>query len=228
MEAALAVICRGLQHNFAMHQIMLQRSKCRRMLGEFPNSNASGIAAMMSWMQPKSYARAIVPGPYHLLHPFPERLTPRRSVRAAERMPDDFPDYCVFVTRHSLLAFTTSLTNISSDAHTFFVKLNYAFAMERMMRTFMLLGMPGAAATPLTVLQSWFPAVSPTSKASPHFGAQQLPQPMLPFPAQSRYATPQDAGQSVATAYSAMMAFSAACLNAAPAAMDAWRLSAAS
>jgi hypothetical protein len=143
-------------------------------------------------------------------------------------MPDDFPDYCVFVTRHSLLAFTTSLTNISSDAHTFFVKLNYAFAMERMMRTFMLLGMPGAAAasTPLTVLQSWFPAVSPMSKASPLFGAQQL-QPMPSLPVQSRYATPQDAGQSVATAYSAMMAFSAACLNAAPAAMDAWRLSAA-
>jgi hypothetical protein len=208
---------------------MLQRSKYRRMLRELPNSNASSAAAMMSWMQPKSYARAIVPGPYHLLHPFPERLAPRRSVRAAETMPDDFPDYCVFVTRHSLLAFTTSLTNISSDAHTFFVKLNYAFAMERMMRTFMLLGMPGAAvaSTPLTVLQSWFRAVGPVQMASPHFGAQPLSQPMLPLPAQSRYATPQDAGQSVATAYSAMMAFSAACLNAAPAAMDAWRLSAA-
>jgi hypothetical protein len=49
---------------------------------------------------------------------------------------------------------------------------------------------------------------------------------MPSLPAKQNYATPQDAGQSVATAYAGMMAFSAACLNAAPAAMDAWRLSA--
>lgn len=182
---------------------------------------------MMSWMQAKSYASAIMPGRYHLLHPFPERLAPRRAVRAQDRLPDDFPDYLVFVTRHSLLAFTTSLTDISSDAHTFFVRLNYAFAMERMMRTFMLWSMPGAAAasTPLSVLQSWFPAVSPAPKLLPYFGVQQWPQPIPSLPAQQHYATPQNAGQSVATAYAAMMAFSAACLNAAPAAMDAWRTS---
>ena len=198
------------------------------MLGVFPNFNASGSAAMMSWMQPKSYARAIMPGPYHLLHPFPERLGHRRPVRAAEKMPDDFSDYCVFVTRHSLLAFTTSLTDISSDAHTFFVKLNYALAMERMMSTFMLWGMPGAAAapTPFTAMQAWFPAMNAAPKPLPYFGAQQLLPAPPSFPAQHRANAPQDAGQSVAAAYSAMMAFSAACVNAAPAAMDAWRVSA--
>jgi hypothetical protein len=181
---------------------------------------------MMSWMQGKSYANACVPGPYHLLHPFPEKLSPWRRVRAQEKLPDELPDYFVFVTRHSLLAFTTSLTDISSEVHTFFVKLNYAFAMERMMRSFMLWGMPGAAtSTPLTVLQSWFPAALPETKLLPYFGGQQLLAPIRPHPAQQSYATPQDASQDIATAYAAMMAFSTACLNAAPAAMDAWRTS---
>ena len=180
-------------------------------------------------MQPKSYARAIVPGSYHLLHPFPERVMRRHTVSAADRLPDDFPDYCVFVTRHSLLAFTNSLTDMSSDAHTFFVRLNYAFAMDRMMRSFMPWAMPGAAAatTPLAMLQSWFPPASPAPMPLAYFGAQQLVPSMPSLPAKQNYATPQDAGQSVATAYAGMMAFSAACLNAAPAAMDAWRLSAA-
>ena len=79
----------------------------------------------------------------HLLHPFPVQ----RSAGALSpgKLPDDFPDYLVFVTRHSLLAFTTSLTDISGEVHSFFVKLNYAFAMDRMMRSFMLWRMPGAA-----------------------------------------------------------------------------------
>jgi hypothetical protein len=141
-------------------------------------------------------------------------------------LPDDFPDYCVFVTRHSLLAFTTSLTDVSSDVHAFFVKLNFALAMDRMMRSFMLWGMPGAAAasTPLTVLQSWFPAVSPTPKALPYFANLQLP---APIPLHSASAPAHDASKDLATAYAAMMAFSTACLNAGPAAMNAWRASAA-
>lgn len=175
-------------------------------------------------MQGKPYTNAIVPGPYHLLHPFPETLALRRGVRAKDNLPDDFPDYLVFVTRHSLLAFTTSLTDISSDAHTFFVRLNYAYAMERMMRSFMIWGMPGAAAalTPLTALQSWFQTAIPAPKQLPYFGGQQLLPQIPPYAAQ-QHAAQQDASQSVATAYAAMMTFSAACLNAAPAAMDAWR-----
>lgn len=180
---------------------------------------------MMNWMQGKPYASAIVPGPYHLLHPFPNASAPRRPVRDA--LPDDFPDYCVFVTKHSLLAFTTSLTDISTDTHGFFVRLNYAFAMERMMRTFMEWGMPGAtaASTPIMALQSWFPSASPAPKPLPYFAAQQ-PRPAIPALAGPQAsAAPQDIGQSATTAYNAMMAFSTACLNAAPAAMDAWRLS---
>ena len=50
--------------------------------------------------------------------------------------------------------------------------------------------------------------------------------PASPNPAQPSRALP-DASQSVATAYAAMVAFSAACLNAGPATMDAWRTSAA-
>ena len=107
---------------------------------------------MMSWMQGKSYADPYLPGHYHLMHPFSERRSPWGSVRAAEKLPDDFPDYCVYVTRHSLLALTTSLTDASSEAHSFFVKLNYALAMDRLMRSFMLWGLPGAASAPLTAI----------------------------------------------------------------------------
>jgi hypothetical protein len=182
---------------------------------------------MMSWMQGKPYAKAIVPGPYHLLHPFPEKLAPRRAVRDQGKLPDDFPDYLVYVTRHSLLAFTTSLTDISTDAHSHFVRLNYAFAMDRVMRSFMHWAMPGAAtaSAPLSALQSWFPAAKPEPTLLPFFGGQLLSPTRPSLPAQQHYAAPQDAGQSVATAYAAMMAFSTACLNAAPAAMDAWRVS---
>jgi hypothetical protein len=183
----------------------------------------------MSWMQGKSYADACLPGRYHLLHPFLEKRSPWRAVRAPEKLPDDFPEYCVFVTRHSLLALTTSLTDVSSEVHSFFAKLNYAFAMDRLMRSFMFWGMSGAstASTPLTVLQSWFPAPQPETKPSAWFGGQMLLPPASPNSVQPSRALPTDASQNVATAYAAMMAFSTACLNAGPATMDAWRTSAA-
>jgi hypothetical protein len=182
---------------------------------------------MMSWMQGKSYADACLSGRYHLLHPFSERHSPWRSVRATEKLPDDFPDYCVFVTRHSLLALTASLADVSGEAHSFFVRLNYAFAMDRLMRGFMFWAMPGtpAASTPLTVLQSWFPAARPETKLNAWSSGQMLLPPASPHPVQPSRALPQDASQNVATAYAAMMAFSTACLNAGPAAMDAWRTS---
>jgi hypothetical protein len=184
---------------------------------------------MMSWMLGKSYAGACIPGGYHLLHPVSERGSPWRSVRAPEKLPDDFPDYCVFVTRNSLLALTTSLTDVSSEAHTFFVKLNYTFAMDRLLRSFMLWGMPGtsAASTPLTVLQSWFPPAKPETTLNAWFDGQMLLPPASPRAVQPSRALPQDASQNVATAYAAMMAFATACLNAGPATMDAWRTSAA-
>jgi len=187
----------------------------------FSNFDMSGAAAMISWMQGNTYAQACVPGPYHLLHPFLDQRVRRRAVPAQGNLPDDLPDYLVFVTRHSLLAFTTSLTDVSGEIHTFFAKLNYAFALDRMMRSFMLWGMPGAAkaSEPLAVLQSWFPA-NPAPKLIPYFSGQQA----LPTPQSLRPTNvSQDVGESVATAYAAMMGFSAACFNAAPAAMDAWR-----
>ena len=181
---------------------------------------------MMSWMQRKPYASPIVSGPYHLLHPFPMKSAPRRQA-ARDKLPGDFPDYCVFVTKHSLLAFTTSLTDVSTEAHSYFVQLNYAFAMERMMRTFAPWAMPGmpAPSAPMAVLQSWFPAVKPAPKALPYFAAQRS-HPLMPsIAAPQTYTTPQDVGQSATSAYNAMMAFSTAWAKAAPAAMDAWRLS---
>ena len=209
---------------------MLQCSKFECMVCVFLNSNVIGAAAMLSWMSGKSYSSAIVPGPYHLMHPFPERFAPRRSTQAKETLPDDFPDYMVYVTRHSLLALTTSLTDASTDAHSFFVKLNFALSVDRMMRSFMQWGMlaSAAASAPVDMMQSWFPAAIPAPKQSEYFVAAQAPHRVPSPPAPQHYATPQDAGQGVATAYAALIAFSAACIKASPPAMDAWRMSAAS
>jgi hypothetical protein len=134
----------------------------------------------------------------------------------------------VYVTRHSLLALTMSLTDASTDAHSFFVKLNFALSVDRMMRSFMQWGIPGSAAAsaPLNVMQSWFPAAVTAPKKPEYFVAARAPHQVPSLPAPQYYATPQDAGQGVATAYAALMAFSAACIKAAPPAMDAWRMSA--
>lgn len=183
---------------------------------------------MMSWMQRAPYTNAMMPQSLNLLHPFPIKSAPTRS-SARDKLPDDLPDYCVYVTKHSLLAFTTSLTDVSTEAHSYFVKLNYAFAMERVMRSFMQWGGVGIAApsTPMTALQSWFAAANPAPKPVPYFVPQRshLPRPSTAAP-ETYAAASQNASQSVTGAFNAMMAFSTACLNAAPVAMDAWRLSA--
>ena len=185
---------------------------------------------MMSWMSGKPGTNAIVPGSYHLLQPFPGTHARRRAVRANDTLPDDFPDYLVFVTQHSLLAFTTSLTDVSSDAHSFFVKLNFALSMDRMMRTFLPWGMAGSGSTstPLSMVQSWFPGAKPVPKQSQYFVARKAPQSVQSLPAPQPYANAANASQGAATAYGAMLDFSAACFSAAPAAMDAWRVSATS
>lgn len=208
---------------------MLRCSKFGCMVCVFPNSNVIGAAAMLSWMSGKSYSNAIVPGPYHFMHPFPERFAPRRSTQAKETLPDGFPEYMVYVTRHSLLALTTSLTDASTDAHSFFVKLNFALSVERMTRSFMQWGMPASAAAsaPLDMIQSWFPAAIPAPKQPEYFVAAQAPHRVPPPPAPQHHAETLDAGQGVGAAYAALMAFSAACIKAAAPAAEARRMSAA-
>ncbi len=142
-------------------------------------------------------------------------------------MPDDFPAYVIFVTQHSLLAFTTSLTDISSDMHDFFVRLNYGFAVDRVMRSFVLWGMPHpAAAAPLGVFQSWLAPASQSQKQLSYFGGRSFDLPVPPYAARQRHPTPQDSGDIVAAIFAGMQSLSDACLKAAPAAMDAWRISA--
>lgn len=183
---------------------------------------------MMSWMQSTPCTNALMPQSYHLLHPFAVKSAPRRS-SVCDKLPDDLPGYCVYVTKHSLLAFTTSLSDVSTQAHSYFVKLNYAFAMERVARSFMQWGMLGipAPTTPMTAFQAWFLEAKPAPKALSYFAPQRshLPRPSIAGP-QTYAAASQNAGQSVTSAFDAMMAFSTACLNAAPAAMDVWSLSA--
>jgi hypothetical protein len=182
---------------------------------------------MMKWMTANPYAVQAIPGPFHLLQPFPDLFSRRRPVRAAKALPNDFPDYLVFVTHNSLSAMTTTLADLSGEVHAYLVKLNYALAMERMMRSIMMWGMPGATPSPvnLTVLQSWFPQQpAPQPKQLSYWGVTDTSQPVAKPNAAycAKTAATPEANDGFASACTAMMSLPAAMMNAAPAMMEAW------
>lgn len=177
---------------------------------------------MLNWMQSSPYANEVLPGPYHLMRPFPERHSLRR-VRGDQKLPDDLPDYCLFVTRHALLAFTTSLTDVSSEVHDFFAKLNYCFALDRMMRGFAAWGMPASInSAPTAMMQAWFTTAVPLpNRTLSYLGTQQTLPPRTSRAPEPIVMTTQEAHQVIGAVYSALMVFAAACLQAAPSTMDA-------
>ncbi|WP_088348449.1 MULTISPECIES: hypothetical protein [Rhodomicrobium] len=187
---------------------------------------------MLNWTPATTYGvQPFAAGPFHLLMPY-GGAAPRKSRPAAkEPLPGDFPDYLTFVTRQSLLAFTTSLTKISSDVHLFFVRLNNILMFDRMMRSMMSWGMPGAAQAGFGLAQPWLtPAPQPQPQAQhmlSFWGAvpaevKALPAPQPDYAAQ---ATQQLAlAQASFPVFAAMMAVPAAFMSCAPAMMDAWRV----
>jgi hypothetical protein len=172
---------------------------------------------MMSWMSgyPSAYSKA---GPYHLLTPFPATNMRRLMGRRKEPLPDQLPDYMLFVTKNSLVALTDSLADASIEAHCFFARLNYTLAMDRMVRGFMAWTVPGAMAQQSNpyALQSWIPSV-PNAGPRPISFAGMMPH------RDNGAAKAADATQSVATACAALLSIPAAFINAAPAIMEAWR-----
>lgn len=172
---------------------------------------------MMSWMSgyPNAYSKA---GPYHLMTPFPATNMRRLVGRRAEPLPDELPDYMLFVTKNSLVALTDSLADASIEAHGFFARLNYTLAMDRMMRGVMAWTMPGAMAPQVNpyAMLSWMPS-TPAAGPKPYSYNS-------PTPVRDDYASKAaHAAQSAATACAALLSIPAAFMNAAPAMMEAWR-----
>jgi hypothetical protein len=194
----------------------------------------------MNWATGTSvFPQAKLAGPFHLLVPFPSAPEPSRRI-AAEPLPDDLPDYMVYVTRHALLAGTTSLTKASTETHSFLVKLCQYLAFERFMRSVAAWWTPAASPFYMGALQPWPMATAPDPTRLPFWGASTMPAPSLPArslsasskPAARPAVQPSTGAASpgfpnVATdspAYAAMMLVPALCLAFTPAVLDAWRL----
>lgn len=153
-----------------------------------------------------------------------------------------FPEYIVDVTRNSLLSFTTSLTKVSSQAHTYFSRLSAALAFERMMRDCMGWMMPGfnppspmgTAPMGFGMPNMWeFPNMfvsTPRAAARPRqqqcptwFGATML---TLPKPQPKPAPTPEPLAVAAQLAAGALFALPTAFLAMAPSLLQAWNLSA--
>ncbi len=72
-----------------------------------------------------------------------------------ETLPDDFPNYMVYVTRETLLGLSNSLTKASIETHDYFLRTRQVMAADRMMRTFFPWCVPNPTGWPMQSPQSW-------------------------------------------------------------------------
>ena len=157
----------------------------------------------------------------------PMRALFYRGERAGNRLPDDYPDYLVYVTRETLLGSTTSLSRVSTQVHDYFSALNQMLAFDRMLRSFAPWAVPGAygAWPQLNTRQPW--AFLPTRQEPPllpYWGSRvpALPKPRsAPAPARS-YSQPDAA--LFAASYATAISVSAAFLAFTPMMTDTWLL----
>lgn len=181
----------------------------------------------MNWALGNSlFPQSKMAGPFHLLVPFPAATESKKKAPSAEPLPDDLPDYLVYVTRNALLAGTTSLTKASTEAYDFFTKLCQFLAFERFMRSVAAWWMPGMTPFYMNGVQPWMiaaPQQQPTLLPFWGFGA-----PLAPAKVQNPFAVniqqPPRAAASPASDFAAMMAIPAAFLAFTPAFLDAWRV----
>jgi len=154
-------------------------------------------------------------------------MTPRQPVRP-EALPKDLPDYCVYMTRQSLLCSTTTLSRVSTEMHDFFLQLRYMLAFDRFMRSFFP-WMPSSASMwrSATMMPQALPAPQQCALL-PFYGANPLmqlpsPQPQLPHP--SAFAPFGGSATYMPSPQAAMLSATAAFVAVVtPAVMDAWRM----
>lgn len=178
----------------------------------------------MNWAIGSAYPQTKMAGPFHLMVPFPKPSESAGRVSPEEPLPDDLPDYLVYMTRNALLATTTSLTKTATETHNFFFKLCQFLAFERFMRSVAAWWMPGIAPFYMGGVQPWMMPAAPESSYLPFWGtnaALALPKPQSGF---IGAAQPFAATASEPDVYSAMMAVPAAIFAFTPMFLDSWRL----
>ncbi len=178
----------------------------------------------MNWAIGNAYLQTKLAGPFHLLVPFPKPSVSPSRISPEEPLPEDLPDYLVYVTRNALLATTTSLTKAATETCNFFCQLCQYLAFERFMRSVAAWWMPGVAPFYMGGVQPWTMSTAPKSTYLPFWGTNATP--ALPKP-QNGFggATPPfAAAASEPDVYSAMMAMPAAFFAFTPMLLDSWRL----
>ena len=179
----------------------------------------------MNWAIGSAYPQTRMAGPFHLLVPFPKSSESAVRVLPEKPLPDDLPDYLVYVTRNALLATTTSLTKAATETRNLFCQLCQYLAFERFMRSVAAWWMPGIAPFYMGGVQPWIMPAAQEWRYLPFWGtnpALALPKPQSGFSGATRPFAAAPASEP--DVYSAMMAMPAAFFAFTPTFLDSWRL----
>lgn len=157
-------------------------------------------------------------------------IEPKREMwLPRKRDNQDMPSYLFDVAHKALLSFTTSLTKVSSQAHSFFSGLNQYLAYERLMRSCFGWAMPSSPFGAMLPSPQFWPAIT-------SFWFPAMPQPRLSprmlgwgvgaAPSMLRLQHTVDRGYGMAQpdlpVYGAAMAMTEAFFSLAPAILQAW------
>ncbi|NJM33788.1 MAG: hypothetical protein HC850_02725 [Rhodomicrobium sp.] len=141
-----------------------------------------------------------------------------------EPLPDDLPEYIVYVTRNALLSVTTSLTKVFGETHETLARINHLLAFERFMRAAVAWQTPIFPAV-FSPFQVWQPPAPKPAPMLPFCGAPSFP--ALPSPesfVKALQPAPAKPAPKTDPAVAAMLALPMAFLTFAPIVMDAWRV----
>ncbi len=161
-------------------------------------------------------------GPFHLLFPFAALQRKLKQNSREETLPDDFPDYVVYMTRKALFAATASLSNVSTQTHDFLLRLSQMLAFDRMTRSYWSLSQAVTAPWSQGSGQIWLRSSTYEPRLSPYWPVQnQNTLPLKLFYAPVETVVPTDITKAF-TAYTAAISATAAAFNLAPLLFQAW------
>lgn len=163
-------------------------------------------------------------GPFHLIMPHAKMFERTNRQIQDTALPNDFPDYLVYMTRNSLYASTTSLSKISASVHEFFLQLSAMLAFERMVRSFWAWSAAARAPWLYAVQQPW-PWLGPVTHQKqplPFWGANgpALPKPVIS--PDSLFGHPTPAMSSTLPVLASAISASMALMTFAPALIHSW------
>lgn len=150
----------------------------------------------------------------------------KRSLRASKPLPDDLPDYMVYMTRNALLTVTEPLADAFKQIHDFFMRVSQMLAFERLIRSMTPWPLQNAAFGAYGFMPQWLAPVKAEAPLLPFWGPKAVP--ALPKPAAGspgNIGAIGSDGQAASIALcAAIMAIPASLLSFAPVIAEAWRM----